>query len=249
MTLNLLGKQFGDWVVLYRDFKFEEDLKQKKGYSRSCWRCKCTNCNTERTVRGNDLKNGKSTNCGCRKRQNIYNKIKLYPGEKYGKLTVIEEDFEKEQTSVLQKSYWKCQCECGSYTTVIGSDLKNGHTLSCGCIKSKGEELIAKSLTNLQILFEREKTFTSCSSSYNNTPYRFDFYLPDYNILIEYDGKQHFSSKNCGWGEGLKEIQNRDSFKTNWCINNNIPLIRIPYTEFDKINDKYVLNKIKEVQI
>lgn len=156
-ALDLTNQYFGDWLVLYRDIEFEQKLKEEKSYSKTCWRCRCTNCGTERTVKGGDLKNGKSTNCGCRRYQNIYNKLKLYPGEHYGKLTVLEEDFTKEQQSTLQKSFWKRQCECGSIITVSEPALKNNHTISCGCIKSKGEEAIANILNNLHIVFEREK--------------------------------------------------------------------------------------------
>jgi hypothetical protein len=104
---------------------------------------------------------------------------------------VLEEDFTKEQQSTLQESFWECQCECGSIITVSGSALKNNHTISCGCIKSKGEEAIANILNNLHITFEREKIFNTCKAI-NNVFYRFDFYLPKYNIIIEYDGRQHF---------------------------------------------------------
>ena len=63
----------------------------------------------------------------------------------------------------------------------------------------------------------------------------FDFYLPDQNILIEYDGEQHFHKvKNDRYG--YEGIVARDNYKNQWCQENNIPLIRIPYTDYDKIN-------------
>lgn len=67
---------------------------------------------------------------------------------------------------------------------------------------------------------------------------RFDFYLPDYNTLIEYDGSQHYHT---GTGifdspEKIQQIQKRDQIKNKFAQDNNITLIRIPYTHFDKIN-------------
>ena len=60
----------------------------------------------------------------------------------------------------------------------------------------------------------------------------FDFYLPELNICIEYDGLQHFKSiPYWGGDDGLLERQTRDKFKTGYCFNNNIKLIRIKYDE------------------
>ena len=69
---------------------------------------------------------------------------------------------------------------------------------------------------------------------------RFDFFLPDYNLIIEYDGEQHFS----GWGgdpKKLKYTQEHDQYKEQWCKINNITLIRIPYTEYENITLDMIL--------
>ncbi len=60
---------------------------------------------------------------------------------------------------------------------------------------------------------------------------RFDFYLPEYDILIEYDGIQHVKPFDI-WGgeEGLKLRQYRDKLKTQYAIQKDIPLIRINHT-------------------
>lgn len=59
----------------------------------------------------------------------------------------------------------------------------------------------------------------------------FDFYLYDKNIIIEYDGLHHFEPVK-GWGgeEKFKITQENDEIKNTYCKNNNITLIRIPYT-------------------
>ena len=71
----------------------------------------------------------------------------------------------------------------------------------------------------------------------------FDFYIPDLNICIEYDGEQHFEPVDFG-GKGkeyaekrFKAQQKRDNIKTEYCKNNNIKLIRIPYWEFDNVEN------------
>ncbi len=51
-------------------------------------------------------------------------------GKTYGRLTVKEKATDKGKYS-----RWLCQCSCGNPTIVIGSDLRNGATQSCGCLK------------------------------------------------------------------------------------------------------------------
>jgi len=106
------------------------------------------------------------------------------------------------------------------------------------CKNSKGETLIRNYLENKKILFEQEKIFKNCK---NKQFLPFDFYLPEYNICIEYDGIQHFKPIEI-WGgvKSLKENQKRDKIKTDYCKENNIYLIRIKYNQ----NIKKQLNKI-----
>jgi hypothetical protein len=61
-------------------------------------------------------------------------------------------------------------------------------------------------------------------------------------FLIEYQGKQHyepinFGSKTKNAIESLNSTKRRDQIKRNWCQKNKIPLIEIPYWEFDKIEE------------
>ena len=58
-----------------------------------------------------------------------------------------------------------------------------------------------------------------------------DFYLPDYNTCIEYDGIQHFHLvEHFGGQEEFERRKINDNIKTNYCIDKNINLIRLPYT-------------------
>jgi very-short-patch-repair endonuclease len=68
----------------------------------------------------------------------------------------------------------------------------------------------------------------------------FDFYLPDYNILIEYDGRQHFESVDLfGGQEGFERRKLNDEIKNKYCIKNGIHLLRISHLEDvdSKLND------------
>ncbi len=105
------------------------------------------------------------------------------------------------------------------------------------CQESKGEKIISNFLKNKNIKFKREKRFSDCR---NILPLPFDFFLPNYNICIEFDGKQHFIQHKT-WSN-LEEIQKRDKIKNIYCEKNNIILYRFNYKEIDIIEEK--LNEI-----
>lgn len=78
----------------------------------------------------------------------------------------------------------------------------------------------------------------------------FDFYLPSYNILIEYDGEHHFQPVK-GWGgeEKFKLTQKNDEIKNNYCKDNNITLLRLPYTHTENDIKNEILNILSPVTI
>ena len=95
------------------------------------------------------------------------------------------------------------------------------------CNESKGEKTISAWLDKKNILYKRQKTFDDCKDKY---VLRFDFYLSDYNICIEYNGRQHYEPVDYfGGQEEFEGIVNRDKIKKDYCKKNNILLIDIPY--------------------
>lgn len=122
----------------------------------------------------------------------------------------------------------------GIFPQSYESHVKNGcHCPDCK-ITSKGEILISKILTENNIQYITQKKFDDCK---NKRCLPFDFYLPEHNICIEYDGIQHFESiKGLGGEKKFEQTQINDKIKTTFCLNNNIILIRIKYNE--KIENK-----------
>lgn len=100
------------------------------------------------------------------------------------------------------------------------------------CKESKGEREIFNQLIKKGVIFEMQKTFEGCKFK---SKLRFDFYLPEHNICIEYDGEQHFNPiPYYGGQEKLDLIKKKDEIKTKFCKDNGIKLIRIKFS--DKIN-------------
>ncbi len=102
----------------------------------------------------------------------------------------------------------------------------------CGCPKcfeSKGEIDIKNWLIKNNISFLTQHKFHDCK---NINYLLFDFYLPEYNMCIEYDGRQHFEAIDYFGGEKtLKSIKKRDNIKNKYCKENNIKLLRIKYNQ------------------
>lgn len=101
------------------------------------------------------------------------------------------------------------------------------------CKGSSGEQRISNFLIAKEIKFITQYRFDDCK--YQHT-LPFDFYLPDLNILIEYDGELHYKSiEHFGGIERFNEGRIRDDIKTRYSNEHNIRLIRIPYWEKDNI--------------
>lgn len=195
--------------------------------------------------------------CRLLKEKNISRKKtfkkKNLSGKRFGKLLVIGINQDRYNKELLKTKkphiYWKCICDCGNYTEVESSHLLNGHTSSCGCIKSLGEQKIAKLLKENNISFLTEVYFDDLRG-YGNGLLRFDFAVINNNkilYLIEFNGKQHYKKTN-GWNTECEfEIrQYNDNKKIIYCKQKNIPLIIIPYTKYNKLNiNDLILEKTK----
>lgn len=239
--LDLTGQRYGKLVVV----KEGPRHVTSGGRSERTWECKC-DCGNTKIIPMKTLRKGTVNSCGCNRISNIQQQglkqKKDLLGQRFGKLLVIQES-EKRTSSGEVK--WICACDCGNTIEIAGVNLtrKREPTISCGCTHSRGEEKIIQLLLNLQIPFSTQQSFSSCRFPDTNCLAKFDFYI-DNQILLEYDGIQHsenvephgFFTKS-----GLEQIRERDQYKTNWCANNNIPLIRISYDKYDKLNEEYLL--------
>ena len=100
------------------------------------------------------------------------------------------------------------------------------------CKESKGERLIMEFFKNNNIQYEYQKSFPDLK---DKGLLFFDFYIPNLNLCVEFDGEQHFRSVE-GWGgeETFENVQRRDKMKNEYCKNNGIRLFRLSYVDYDK---------------
>lgn len=122
---------------------------------------------------------------------------------------------------------------------------------TCSQIRSKGEAKMVSILKSFGYNPLEQHIFYDCRYKY---PLRFDAYIEEINVAFEYQGEYHYypidyAGKGKEWASSNTEVtQKRDNIKREYCKENNIPLIEVPYWEQD--NMEYFLlheiNKIKE---
>lgn len=91
---------------------------------------------------------------------------------------------------------------------------------------SAGEKAVIDFLTANRILFKREKYGPKLFNPKTNSLLFFDFYLPDYNLVIEFDGCHHFKIID-GDKDKFLEVKYRDRIKNEFCQKNGIHLLRL----------------------
>ena len=150
------------------------------------------------------------------------------------------------------KRYWLCKCLlCGSEKYYLESTIKNNYTKSCGCVSSMGEQKILDFLKKENISFIPQYHTEKCK--YKRDLF-FDFlvYYPnsDKYFLLEFQGEQHYKAVSFGPNmtkeqkdNKFEENQLRDNIKRQYCKDNNIELLEIPYWDFDNI-EKILADKL-----
>lgn len=140
-----------------------------------------------------------------------------------------------------------CQCKIDNHIWYAKPDnLLHGYGCpKCSC--SRGEYKIAEYLMSNKIYYIQQKTFDNLIGV-GNGKLSYDFYLPEYNLLIEFQGKQHETSCEFFGGKEQFEIQKEhDRRKREYAKNNNIKLLEIWYFDFDNIKSilsNYLIKKI-----
>jgi hypothetical protein len=129
---------------------------------------------------------------------------------------------------------------CGNAYKALPGNLIHKQSGCPYCIaSSKGETLIEKFLVDKNVKYESQYSFDDCVYK---SKLKFDFAIFDDSEqligLIEFDGEQHFKSKEFfGGDKEFEKVQIRDQIKNDYCQSHNIFLLRIPYWEKDRVNE------------
>lgn len=123
---DLTGQKFGLLTVKYRI----DDYIKPDGRKVSKWHCDC-DCGGQKDITSDCLKRKNTIpSCGCLTHKNRVEKNReSFLGQKFGKLTIIDEDFNTHPTTA------KCLCDCGNEFIVARVSVVTGHTQSCGCLQ------------------------------------------------------------------------------------------------------------------
>lgn len=229
----LIGKTINKWTILDVVYnRAKPDLV-----------CKCE-CGTVKPVNLRTVLTESSKDCGCgRKKILRETKTKNIVNQRFGKLTVVK--LLPDSTHENRRQYL-CKCDCGNQVIVNSTNLLTGQTHSCGCLLSYYNSYIKQFLDDKKI-----NNITEYTVYIDGCRYRFDFYLPNYNLIIEYDGEQHYKPMRYCKDEAKNYIdflkrQERDRIKNEYCKNNNINLLRIPYYEKENI-DSIIINYLQRL--
>lgn len=240
---NITNYKSGKLTAIFR-VKIKNDITKN-----TWWLCKC-DCGNLSVVRSAYIIKKMCKSCGCswlesgRKNSGYVD----LSGEHFGSLKVLERAPSPQWT---KKAYYRCLCDCGNECIVQGCELKQGHTRTCGCGigLSKGEQKIKNILDtyNLKYLYNKVvfKDLITSGGGYG----RYDFVLIDSNNqpyrIIEFDGIQHYKATSFYYNESkktkLEYTQANDIIKTQYALNHNIPLVRIPYTELQHIDYNMIM--------
>lgn len=225
---HLINTTINGWTIL-------EIIPPNEECKKTCALCRCK-CGTIKKVRMCYLLDGRSKDCGCgRKAMLRETRTKNLVGQRFGKLVVLEL---LEESNKFSRRQYRCKCDCGNEVIVQSSCLIGGHTKSCGCLISYYNMYIDQFLNKNNINHISEYPVVI-----DGVRYRYDFYLPEYNLFIEYDGQQHYQPMRFYGSDEkrnqdlLKKTQKHDAIKNKYCEDNHINLLRIPYWESENVEN------------
>lgn len=195
-------------------------MKYPKPYITKGYLCKCLKCNYEFVSTYNKLMVRKQ-GCGCCANQVIIDGVNSIADRESWMVQyfVDKEDAKKYSPTTKKKVKVKCP-DCDEEKYVIIGDLYNTHSIGCHCKDnvSFAEKFIFQLFKQLEIKFIWQASRTTFN--WINNLNKYDFYLPDYNCIVEVHGEQHY--KPSRFSRTLEEEQENDRKKEALALANGI---------------------------
>jgi len=197
------------------------------------------------TTRPNDFLKDNANTCPQCSHQSFAYTIEQYrqkvKEDSNGEYEVLSDSYKNNRTKLKFKHR-----KCGHIWDTTPNTFNNSSRCpECSKFVSKVVSNVTEFLNELEINFESEKTFPWLKYQLN---LYLDFFLPEYNIAIECDGDQHYSSKKRGGLEEFKNTIKRDKTKFELCRDNGIEIIRLP-SNFSKFSIDYLTKLLYERDI
>ena len=251
---NGLNRNTYDFKMMVKEINPNIEIISEYNGARKTVRCRCKIDGCEWETKADKILSG----CGCPEcgRRKIGDTHRGDLKQKIQKLHEMHPDIEFLTEPVLSTQKILCKCKiCGHewYATYTNLTKATKSTGCPHCTISKGEKKIYQLLQKWGYDFDTQQRYPDL---YDERELPFDFILLDYNILIEYDGIQHYKIGNwsSSYDKNLEVFQKtikHDIMKNEYCYDNNIPLIRIPYWHYDELEyylfDELVKYKAIEV--
>lgn len=224
--------------------------KIKNTRSNITMRCNICGCEWTTSIM-NLTKNNNTTGCPECAKVRVANSCRKSLKELQEDVLLINTTVEPISNYINTHKPVLCRCRIHTDTTFyqIPTTILNGSNSCPKCTTFKHEKIMLDVLDKYNLKYTPQKTFEDCRDI-NKLP--FDAYLDDYNIVIEYDGEGHYYPIPRRKGDdgiyNLKRTQMHDKIKNDYCKNNNIRLIRIPYWEQNNI-EEYLISELSKDNI
>jgi hypothetical protein len=156
---------------------------------------------------------------------------------------IVHNNFYDYSSLIYIDSKTKVKIICPKHGEFEQNPNNHLHGNGCpSCNTSKGELKVKSFLDDNLIKYIQQHSFPDCRYK---LPLKFDFYLPNHNTCIEYDGVQHFRPHNLDKsGVEFERTKKCDEIKNNYCKKNNIKLIRIKYNDNYNLYELFIKNNI-----
>lgn len=213
-------QKFLEWLKNHKEFELIDDLNLIHN-SQSHIKCKCTLCG--RIQEGKNVYDyyaNKKCYCQSKGVKKPVDQLK----KDFKDICIFLEEYKNTDTPILLKSL-----SCGHEFKSAPKDMLRRPYLCPICNSSHGEKKILIWLENNHFCYYRQ---------YKIENFKVDFFLPDKNIIIEFNGLQHYQPvAHFGGQEKFIQQKERDNFIRKYCQINLINLIEISYMEYDKIEE------------